>query len=275
MTTANNFDSSGLKGIILYYSGSGNTRLACQYIQSKVKSVKLELFNIARSGVPELDEYAFVGFATFTDFWGPPYLMQAFIEKLGTQYNKPAFVFNTYGAVRGKTLPMLGKLATAAGFKVVAGHTLHTPESYPPMVASGWGNEGHPNEKELKAFKDFVSSLDRTLGLIKDGNEIKAARLNAGILNSLLFAFPRTQSRKDMGMKYVDDSCDECGICQKICPYGAVNLDPRPVFDMDKCYGCWSCYNHCPKKAIYTKKYRGVGHYPKPSDLLREKLKTW
>jgi Fe-S-cluster-containing hydrogenase component 2 len=43
---------------------------------------------------------------------------------------------------------------------------------------------------------------------------------------------------------------------------------------MSKCYGCWSCYNHCPKKAIYTRKFRGVGHYPKPNDLLKEKLKA-
>jgi ferredoxin len=228
MSAVNSASPAVPKGILCYYSGSGNTRLACQYIQSKVISVKLELFNIARSGVPELDEYACVGFATFTDFWDPPYLMQAFIEKLGTQNSKPALVFNTYGAINGKTLQMLGKWASAAGFKVVAGHTLHTPESYPPMVAGGRGNEDHPNKKELKAFKQFVSGLDRKLGLIKEGQEIKAARLNIGLLNSLLFAFPHTQSRKDMRLKYVDDSCDECGICEKICPYGAVKLDPNP-----------------------------------------------
>jgi ferredoxin len=274
MSVVNSYNLKVPKGIICYYSGSGNTRLACQYIQNKVQSVKFDLFNIARSGVPDLDGYAVAGFATFTDFWGPPHLMQSFIEKLSPQNGKPAFVFNTYGAVNGKTLLMLGKWASAAGFKLVAGHTLHTPESYPPMVAGGHGNEDHPDQKELKKFQEFVSGLDRTLGLIKEGKEIKVAKLNIGLLNSLLFAFPRTQSRKDMGLKYVDDSCDECGICEKICPYGAVKLNPKPVFDMHKCYGCWSCYNHCPKKAIYTRKFRGVGHYPKPNDLLKEKLKA-
>ena len=77
-----------------------------------------------------------------------------------------------------------------------------------------------------------------------------------------------------MGEKFVDKSlCSECGICEKVCPYGAVELNPTPVFDQNKCYGCWSCYNHCPEKAIYTKKLRGVGHYSEPNEQLRKKLK--
>ena len=85
----------------------------------------------------------------------------------------------------------------------------------------------------------------------------------------------RTMARKDMGEKFVDESlCTECGICEKGCPYNAIVLAPKPQFDMEKCYGCWYCYNHCPEKAIYTKKYRGVGHYPKANDQLVSKLKS-
>jgi len=77
-----------------------------------------------------------------------------------------------------------------------------------------------------------------------------------------------------MGEKFVDENlCTECGTCEKTCPYNAIMLNPKPVFDMTKCYGCWGCFNHCPTKAIYTKKFRGVGHYPKPSNQLKEKLK--
>jgi heterodisulfide reductase subunit A-like polyferredoxin len=78
-----------------------------------------------------------------------------------------------------------------------------------------------------------------------------------------------------MGIKYVDaELCKECHTCEKLCPYRAIKLDPKPVFDMGKCYGCWSCFNHCPNKAIYTKKFRGRGHYPKPIDSLKQKLAT-
>ena len=66
--------------------------------------------------------------------------------------------------------------------------------------------------------------------------------------------------------------CSECGVCEKGCPYGAIKLNPKPQFDMEKCYGCWKCYNKCPEKAIFTNKYRGEWHYPRPNAHLKEQL---
>lgn len=275
MQTGNQNEKAALKGIICYYSGSGNTRLACQYIQNKVRSVSFEMFNITKGGIPDLSSYAAAGFATFTDFLNPPQLFLNFMDRLERQQNKPAFVFNSYGFINGRTCRTLAGKAGAKGFLVIAGHSLHMPESFPPMIAGGHGNEQAPDEKELEQFRQFVSRLDSALSLVTTGKagELKKAKFN--LASALWPPLPRTRSRNDMGLKYVDeDLCDECGICEKICPYSAVQLDPKPVFDMTKCYGCWSCYNHCPHKAIYTRKYRGRGHYPKPIDSVREKLKV-
>ena len=261
------------KGLICYYSGSGNTRLACRYIQNHVKNANLDLFNILRDGTPDFAAYDMAGFATFTDFLDPPYLVQTFMSGLVRQDNKPAFVFNTYGFINGRTRQTLAKWATVRGFKVIGGHSLHTPESYPPMIAGGHGNEQAPNEKELEEFKEFIAGLENNCGLLSEGKDVPARKIKAGFIYNLLPSFSRKRSKHDMGIKFIDDPlCDECGICEKLCPYGALKMDPKPVFYMDKCYGCWSCYNHCPHKAIYTKKFRGVGHYPKPISSLKDKI---
>ena len=266
-------ETAEMKGVICYYSGSGNTRLGCEYIATNITNARFELFNIVTDGTPEFSEYDVAGFATFTDYFGVPRLMEQFVEGLEPQ-SKPAFVFNTYGSMSGKTLKHLAQMATARGFRVIAGHSLHTPENYPPMISKGLAFRNAPSERELMKFRIFISSLDQTLGAIKAGEAIGKQKIEFGLLNSILPALSRTRSRKAMGEKFVDESlCVECGTCQKVCPYGAITLNPKPVFDMEKCYGCWACYNHCPKKAIYTRKCRGVGHYPSPSKLLREKLR--
>ncbi len=185
-------------------------------------------------------------------------------------------MFNTYGFISGRTLRNLDKLAEAKGFQVIAAHSLHTPESYPPMIVSGRGNEQAPDENEMKNFNTFISGLDRLIYELGKGNRPGRGRIRSGLLNSLLPAFSITRGRNDMGEKYVDGSlCTECSLCEKLCPYKAIKCSPKPVFDMNKCYGCWICYNHCSVRAIYTKKYKGVGHYPQPISQLREKLNIW
>jgi ferredoxin len=130
-----------------------------------------------------------------------------------------------------------------------------------------------PSEKRLRNFDAFISGLGRLLERARKGERVKARRVRMGLLNNVLPARPRTSARKDMGDKFVDDSlCKECGICRDNCPYEAIRLQPKPLFDMDKCYGCWRCFNRCPTHAIYTKRFRTGPYYPGPDDQLKEKL---
>jgi len=259
-----------MKGIICYYSGSGNTKLACEYLAKRTKNVEFDLHDMVTGGAPDLGEYGLTGFACFADFGGPSYLVQQFVEKLPAQKGKPAFILNTYGFMSGKTQKALAKWVTARGFLVVAAHSLHTPENYPPMVTKGRGAEDAPSADELADFDSFISRIDSLAVKMEKGEALKKGKLKGFPL-----MFGRDKARKDMGEKFVDEAlCNECGTCERSCPYGAIGLSPKPAFDMSKCYGCWSCYNHCPKKAIYTKKFRGEGHYPGPLPQLREKLKS-
>ncbi len=258
---------------ICCYSGSGNTRLACEFIAAGMAGVDTEFCDIARGQTPDWEACDLVGFAAFTDFWGAPWLVHEYLGRVPIQQGKPAFVFTTFGFTPGRSLRMLADWATERGFRVVAGSGLHMPENYPPMIARGRGAEGAPSEAELREFRGFVGALCDIAARLDRGEEVAARRPAVGLLPQVI-RFPRTKARDDMGEKFVDtELCNECGVCAKRCPYGAITLAPKPVFDTAKCFGCWACYNHCPTKAIYTQKFRGVGHYARPSGLLRAKLR--
>jgi len=262
-----------MKGIICYYSGSGNTKLAVKYIKGKISNLDFELCNIVRDELPDLNKYNVVGFATFTDFWGAPQYMHSFFNRVSPQHNNYAFVFNTYGFLSGKTLPLLAKLAKSKNFKILCGHSLHTPESYPPMRSQNKTFDNSPNRRELKKFDEFITQLDKMLATIQAGNKPRTRRIKIGLPSVLFPALSRTRAKMDFGEQQVDiDLCKECGTCKKLCPYEAIELAPNPVFDHSKCGGCWSCYNHCPEKAIYTYRFKGEWQYPKPSEELVNKL---
>lgn len=262
-----------MKGLFCYYSGSGNTKLACKAIVLALPQVAFDLYDITAEKPLPADLYDLYGFATFTDFVGPPQLFISFVERFPLQNDRAAFIFNTYGFINGRTLLEIERLVSGRGFRVLAGHSLHTPESYPPMIASGRGNEQAPNENELNAFKSFILDLKGKVSLLQSGRQPPPSRLPLGLIDRFIPVFRRTHSRDEMGTKFIDDElCQACGACEKRCPYDAITLAPKPVFDMGKCFGCWSCYNHCPNHAIYTVKYRGSGFYPKPLNTLRQKL---
>jgi ferredoxin len=263
-----------MKVAIFYFSATGNTRLACQYLARKLKNVEVDLFDVTKDELPNLDAYVLVGFAAFTDYWGPPHLMQTFVGGLPEQNRKPAFLFATNGGNPVNMLKVFARWVLAKGFVVVGGFTLRVPESFPPSVARGWTSEDSPDEKEMARFDEFIARLNRMIeARVNDGKGFTAARVKIGLLANLVPEIDRGRAKKDMGPKFVDQTiCNECGVCEKACPYKAIALSPKPVFDETMCYGCWACFNRCPTKAIYTAKLRGKGHYPKPNAQLQRKL---
>lgn len=54
-----------------------------------------------------------------------------------------------------------------------------------------------------------------------------------------------------MGLNYDRDTCTGCGLCLKVCNFGAIKEDGKKVsFDLNKCVLCGSCEEVCPVDAI-------------------------
>lgn len=49
----------------------------------------------------------------------------------------------------------------------------------------------------------------------------------------------------------IQEKCTECMLCEKICPYFAIEFKDKITFNPDKCFGCGLCISKCPTKAIY------------------------
>jgi ferredoxin/flavodoxin len=262
-----------VRGAVCYYSGSGNTKLACEYLAARL-GIQTDLFDVISEEAIDLAPYDFVGLAASTDFGGPPQIFEQFLADVPPQERKPAFVLNTFGMMSGRTLRDLVEQSAARGFTVIAGYSMRMPESYPPMMALGLAFADQPKPNVMLRFDAFIGELTEALESAREDKAVESRRVRYGLLGSIARRRERTLARQDMGEKFVDaELCIECGMCASRCPYHAIELRPGPVFDMDACRGCWRCYNGCAQHAIYTKKFRGGPFYAGPGERTRNALR--
>ncbi|OQY38809.1 MAG: hypothetical protein B6226_03040, partial [Candidatus Cloacimonetes bacterium 4572_65] len=197
-----------MKGIICYYSGSGNTKLAIEYLAKKIKATNFELFDITKGNIPNIQKYSIVGFATWADYGGAPQLMYNFINKIAKQKEKPAFLFNTFGFISGKIITDLAELVTYKGFSVISGFSLHTPENFPPLRKLRMTFDNYPKLSEIKTFDTYIETLNSQMEAISSGKKPRIVKLYSSLIDSIFPKKPRTSAKKDFGIQNVNaDLC--------------------------------------------------------------------
>ena len=225
-------------------------------------------------GFPEnIDAFDMVGFAAFTDYGGPSEFFLRYVRGLPEVKKVPSFVVNTYAGFSGHTLKVMKKEVEKKGFDVLAGHSVKMPENYPPSRKRGIKGDDNPDGKEMKKLDGFIRKLNDLSTTVNLEGDIRKEKVRIGLLNYLYRPASRDKAGRKMGPKKVDESsCIRCGKCADVCVYGAIELDPLPVFEERSCFGCFACYNLCPTGAISTEKFKGDHRYTGPSEKLRRKL---
>lgn len=262
-----------MKGLIFYFSGTGTTKLAIEYIASNIKNIEFDFHDMNDTNLPDLREYDLLGFASYAQAFNPPQYVENFIKNLN-KAEKYTFIFNTYGFINGNALNNLGNWVKSIGCILIAGFALHTPESSPIMIKYKITSKDSPNKKEMNKFNDFIKELDLKAKKVKNSEVVKEIVVRENKIFTLIGKILNGSPLASIGKKYVDQNkCIKCKVCEKKCPYNAVHFqDEYPKFDEINCKSCFICYNQCPTQAINSNKYMTI-RYRKPNDKVISKLR--
>ena len=257
-----------MKLLILYYSGTGNTKFACDVARLTAErmghDVTMKTYEDAyRLKLNDYDAYCF---ASPVQAWQPAKNVERYIKSMPGANGKTAFLVTSAGGTSSQTPALMARWLKGKGISVIGDYNLASPDSWP--VTRRFTYRFDDEKPEVESVRELVRFTERMLlmqGDLLKGNPVKLPSYH--VIPTPLFwisrfeRLPKGLPNWVMGKKRIIESeCTQCKVCETGCPMGAIRLDPYPRFSR-KCVACWRCINNCPEDCITTRIDNRQRHY--------------
>ena len=114
-------------------------------------------------------------------------------------------------------------------------------EEYNPRVRSAQKNLASADRMSRKAMKEIMERKQN-------------GPFRYSIWDRLFYKiYTGAKLNHDEGF-HVDETCTQCGVCQKICPNQNIILEDGSLKFQHRCEHCVACINCCPQSAIQWKR---------------------
>ena len=242
---------------IFYFTATGNSLYVAKRMGGELYSIPQML----KAGKNDFEDEA-IGFVFPCYAFGPPRIVSDFIQKSKFKASY-FFAIMTYGNMAASGLRHMEKVGRDAGIQFNYTNEILMIDNYLPVFKI---------EDQLKkeSSKEIEEKLDQLVSDIKSRQK-KLTR--KGMASNIL-----SKQINNLAAKYqydgdkwfiVQDTCNRCKVCEKVCPRSNIRVEKKPVF-LHKCEGCYACIHHCPQNAIHLKYERSKARFINQNVKLKE-----
>ncbi len=253
--------------IIFYYTGSGNSLWVARTLAQQMGEAELVSIPNWQNNNAKMD---LAGLVFPVHVWGLPTRILRFIDELKTAQPGYIFAIAVHAGQVANTLVQLEKTLAKKGLCLSSGFEIKTPSNYIP-----WGGPG-PKEEQLKLFELARTKISRIANYIKmkESRPVEKGPLWERLVFTPVYKMSRPYIPKEDRKFWVDERCNHCGICGKLCPAQNITMqDGKPVWN-HKCEQCLACIQWCPQESIqFGKKTPKYERYHHPEIQLRDVLR--
>ncbi|HNX90277.1 MAG TPA: EFR1 family ferrodoxin [Candidatus Omnitrophota bacterium] len=246
-----------MKAQIFYFTGTGNSLKIAKDLADELGGA--DVVNIAKiKDVEVCLSGETIGIVCPVYAFGLPFAVVDFIKKIKDSKDRYFFAVVNFGGMGGSALHIMEKTLAERGIALSSGFGIKMPDNYIPWMGE-IDKEG--NEKILEQEEQRIKQI---ASIIKEKREHKKEFGNVltNVIGKAVHRlFTKHMNRADKKF-WVNDKCNSCGICARICPSDNVKLENgKPKWD-HKCQFCLACIQWCPSSAIqYGEKSVGKGRY--------------
>lgn len=254
---------------IYVFSGTGNSlwvarKLAQQFASTDIRPMLLPASQRIDSGADT------IGIVFPVHMWGLPGRVLGWISRLGMEPGKYYFAVAVNAGQVAATLKQMKRAMKAHGADLSSGFSIVMPSNYIPFGGAA------PKERQQALF---AAASIRIRGIAAAVKEKKSLPVEKGpiwqnILFSGLHRLAAPHVEKTDKKFWVDDKCDSCRLCERICPARNITMqNDRPVWQ-HRCEQCLACLQWCPRESIQHgsgTSRRARYHHPdiKANDLVK------
>lgn len=247
--------------MILYYSGTGNSRFAAKILATQTGEEPVCMNDIMRDRIvdPCAAKYLFSSEKPFvfvcpTYCWQVPRIVKNFITNSRFEGTKDVYFFLTCGSDTGAAYEHAKAFCEEHELNFKGLGSVKMPENYITLFNSPSYDDA---QGIIHAAISQIESAGRIINLSKPLSDYNASNPNLSKINNLFYRFFVNDKKY-----YATNDCVGCGLCAKICPLANITIeDGEPVWH-GNCTQCMACISSCPKNAIeYGRRSKGKRRY--------------
>jgi ferredoxin len=257
-----------MKTTIFYFSGTGNCLKIARDLAAQLKDA--EVVSVAKAVKGEIDISADrIGLVFPVYAFNPPLIVLDFIRKLQAPFDKYIFAITTYAGAQGCALWQVARHLKQKGLNLSAGFGILMPSNYTPFGGA------IPLEKQEELFAAAFKRTGEIADIVRQGRPHKMEGSNPlwYLVGRALYPPMLKMTRSEDKHFRSDEKCNNCGICEKVCPVNNIAMaEKKPVW-LHKCEQCFACLQWCPQEAIQCgKNTAGRKRYHNPAVSLKDFL---
>lgn len=230
--------------MVLYFSGTGNSRYAARRIaqiaEDEVLSINERLKTGDRSPVKSDKPLVFVGPVYAGRL---PRVMEEYIRETAFDGCKSVYFVVTCAQTPWHTREYVEKLCREMGFALWGFCSVVMPQGY---VAGGGTQPKEVNDRILQAAEPVILKIAQT---IRDRQLLEKEPMGKAMMSRVLNPIMYAAMISAKAFR-VTDECTGCGKCEARCPLNNVKLaDGKPTWGKN-CTHCMACIAGFPRQAI-------------------------
>jgi len=254
-----------MKKDIYYFSGTGNSLSIAQKISDALDDTELlsipKMINDNKSISGDI-----IGIVCPIYMYRLPYIVVDFIKRI--EKADYIFIVFTGAGELGNGIKFTEDLFNKNNLTLSSLFNIKMPSNYTPY--------GCPTEEDQKEMIENAEiKVDQIVKLVNEKaihrDDKNTTFFKSNVHPGILYKLGYDRIRIMDNSFYIDENCNECAICEQVCPVKNITLEDKKPRWHNKCEQCYGCLQWCPKESIqYGKNTIGVQRYHNPKIKVKD-----